>query len=106
MPPWTPLKKSTLTKSAIVKIRISHSDKARLERFADEAGKSVSEIVRSAIDEAIRGRVAGHQRREAIAKLRRSTNLMLRTFAGKPIDVASLKEIAAQVRKDAIKVLA
>lgn len=103
-PPWTP-KKSTLTKSAIVKIRISHPDKVRLERFAGEAGKSVSEIVRSAIDETTRGRVAGHQRREAIAKLRRSTNQMLRAFAGKPIDVAALKEIAAQVRRDANRVL-
>lgn len=95
-----------MTKSAIVKIRISETDKVRLEQFADAAGKSVSEIVRSAIDETTRGRVAGHQRREAIAKLRRSTNQMLQAFAGKPIDVAALKEIAWQVRRDANKVLA
>lgn len=95
-----------MTKSAIVKIRISDADKVRLEQFADAAGKSVSEIVRSAIDETTRGRVAGHQRREAIAKLRRSTNQMLQAFAGKPIDVAGLKEIAAQVRRDANRVLA
>ncbi|WP_430439545.1 ribbon-helix-helix protein, CopG family [Shinella sp.] len=95
-----------MTKSAIVKIRISHSDKARLERFAEEAGKSISEIVRSAIDETIRGRVAGHQRREAIAKLRRSTNQMLDAFTGKPIDIPRLREIATEVRRDAVRVLA
>lgn len=88
-----------------MKIRISNADKVRLEQFADAAGKTVSEIVRSAIDETTRGRVAGHQRREAIAKLRRSTNRMLQAFAGKPIDLTGLKEIAAQVRQDAIKVL-
>lgn len=103
--PRGPPKRSTLTKSAIVKIRISDADKVRLEQFADAAGKSVSEIVRSAIDETTRGRVAGHQRREAIAKLRRSTNQMLQAFAGKPIDVVALKEIAARVRKDANRVL-
>ncbi|MDQ0321150.1 hypothetical protein QO002_003288 [Pararhizobium capsulatum DSM 1112] len=95
-----------MTKSAIVKIRISNADKVRLERFADEAGKSVSEIVRSAINETTRGQVAGQQRRENIAKLRRSTNLMLEAFAGKPIDIPKLRDIAAQVRKDAIRALA
>ncbi|MBD8662693.1 hypothetical protein IFT59_05450 [Rhizobium sp. CFBP 8752] len=95
-----------MTKSAIVKIRISDVDKVRLERFADAAGKSVSEIVRSAIDETTQGRVAGQQRRENIAKLRRSTNQMLDAFTGKPIDIPRLREIAAQVRKDAVRVLA
>ncbi|EGL64213.1 hypothetical protein AGRO_3002 [Agrobacterium sp. ATCC 31749] len=92
-------------KEAFVKIRISNTDKLRLEHFADVAGKSISQIVRSAIEETIQGRVAGHQRREAIAKLRRSINQMLQAFAGKPIDVAALKEIAAQVRLDANRVL-
>ena len=95
-----------MTKTAILKIRISDADKVRLEQFADAAGKSVSEVVRSAIDETTRGRVAGHKRREAIAKLRWSTNRMLQAFAAKPIDVAALKDIATQVRKDANRVLA
>ncbi|MBB5576977.1 MULTISPECIES: ribbon-helix-helix protein, CopG family [Rhizobium] len=94
-----------MTKGAIVKFRISDVDKVRLEHFADEAGKSVSAIIRCAINETMRGRVAGQQRREGIAKLRRSTNLMLEAFAGKPIDVPRLKEVAAQVRKDAARVL-
>ncbi len=93
-------------KNAFVKIRISVADKTRLHLFADEAGKPVSQIVRSAINESMHGHVAGHQRRDSIAKLRRSTNLMLEALAGRPIDVAALKEIAAQVRKDAVKVLA
>jgi hypothetical protein len=104
VPPWTP-KKRTLTKGSIVKIRISDADKTELEQFADSAGKSVSEIVRSAINETKRGQVAGHQRRENIAKLRRSTNRMIEAFAAKPIDVPKLKEIAVQVRKDAVRVL-
>lgn len=73
--------------------------------FAASAGKSVSEIVRSAISEAKRGRVAGHQRRRDIASLRRSTNLMIEAFTAKPIDVPKLKDIASQVRKDAVRVL-
>eukprot|EP01032_Pedospumella_encystans_P034572 gene34572-39086_t len=58
------------------------ADKLRLLGFAAESGKSASEIVRCALDEAMRGRVAGNKRRHDIAELRRSTNLMLATFAG------------------------
>lgn len=93
-------------KDAFIKIRISAADKLRLLGFAAESGKSASEIVRCALDEAMRGRVAGNKRRHDIAELRRSTNLMLATFAGKPIDIVRLKEIAAQVRKHASNVLA
>ncbi len=49
--------------------------------------------------------IAGDKRRKDIAALRRSTNLMLEAFAEKPIDVPKLKEIAAQVRQDAFRVL-
>jgi hypothetical protein len=52
------------------------------------------------------GRIAGNKRRQDIAKLRRAINLMLEAFAGKPIDIVQLKEIAAQVRKHAGNVLA
>jgi CRISPR/Cas system-associated exonuclease Cas4 (RecB family) len=93
-------------KNAVVKIRISAVDKQRLEQFADHTGKSVSEIIRRAIEETMRGQVAGHRRRESIAKLRRSTNLMLEAFATRPINVLKLQEIAAEVRKDASRVLA
>lgn len=93
-------------KDAFLKIRISTEDKLRLSMFSDESGKSASEIVRSALEEVMRGRVAGSKRRHDIAELRRSTNLMLAAFAGKPIDIAQLKEIAAQVRKHAGRVLA
>lgn len=93
-------------KNAIVKIRISDIDKVRLEAFADETGETISQIIRRAIEETMRGQVAGRQRREGIAKLRRSANLMLDVFATRPIDVPKLQEIAAQVRKDASKVLA
>jgi hypothetical protein len=92
-------------KDAFVKIRISDADKSRLVRFAGQSGKSASEIVRCALDETIRGHTAGDKRRKDIAKLRRSTNLLLEAFAEKPIDVPKLKEIAAQVRQDAITVL-
>lgn len=106
-PPWTPKKgEAVCMKDAFVKIRISAEAKSRLSSFADECGKSASEIVRSALEEAMRGRVAGTKRRHDIAELRRSTNLMLAAFAGKPIDVVRLKEIAAQVRKHAGRVLA
>lgn len=93
-------------KDEFVKIRISANDKSRLLRFADASGKSASEIVRSALEEAMRGRVAGNKRRHDIAQLRRSINLMLAAFAGNPIDVVELKEIAGQVRKHAGIVLA
>lgn len=93
-------------KDVFLKVRISAADKSRLSRFADESGKSASEIVRFALEEAMRGRVAGNKRRHDIAQLRRSINLMLAAFAGKPIDIARLKEIAAQVRKHASNVLA
>jgi hypothetical protein len=92
-------------KDAFVKIRISDVDKSRLVRFAGQSGKSASEIVRSALDEAMRGQIAGDKRRKDIAALRRSTNLMLDAFAEKPIDVQKLKEVAAQVRQDAFRVL-
>lgn len=92
-------------KDAFVKIRISDADKSRLVKFAGQSGKSASEIVRSAIDETMRGHIAGDKRRKDIATLRRSTNLMLEAFAEKPIDVQKLKEIAAQVRQDAFMVL-
>jgi hypothetical protein len=93
-------------KNAIVKIRVSEAEKIRLETFAREAGRTISDVLRSAIDETMQGQVAGHQRRERIAKLRRSTNLMLAAFEAKPIDVPMLKGIAAQVRNAASKVLA
>lgn len=93
-------------KDAFVKVRISADDKLRLSRFADESGKSASDIVRCALEEAMRGRVAGNKRRHDIAQLRRSINLMLAAFAGKPIDIVQLKEIAGQVRKHAGRVLA
>lgn len=92
-------------KDAFVKIRISDADKSRLVRFASQSGKSASEIVRAALDETMRGHIAGEKRRKEIAKLRRSTNLMLEAFAEKPIDVQKLKEVAAQVRQDAFRVL-
>ncbi|MGV1899327.1 hypothetical protein ACQZ6V_03450 [Agrobacterium sp. 22-3674b3] len=92
-------------KDAFVKIRISDAEKSRLVRFAGQAGKSASEIVRCALDETMRGQIAGDKRRKDIAKLRRSTNLMLEAFAEKPIDVPKLKEIAAHVRQDAFRVL-
>ena len=76
-----------------------------MAEFAEAAGKSASEIVRSAIIDVMRGRVAGYQRRKDIASLRRSTNLMIEAFKAKPIDVPKLKEIAFQVRKDAVRVL-
>lgn len=92
-------------KDAFVKIRISDADKSRLVRFAGQSGKSASEIVRSALNETMRGQIAGDKRRKDIAALRRSTNSMLEAFAEKPIDVQKLKDVAAQVRQDAFRVL-
>ena len=105
MPPWTP-RKVKLMKNAILKLRMTAAEKDRLEQFAREAGKPVSEIVRQAVRETIVGHVAGHKRRQDIMRLRRSTNLMIETFAAKPIDISLLKQIAAQVRRDAATVLA
>lgn len=93
-------------KSAFVKIRIAQADKDRLGVFADETGKTVSEILRRAIEDTMRGHIAGEQRRKAIARLRWSTNLMLAAFETRPIDVLRLSNVAAQVRSDASKVLA
>ncbi|MCA2378055.1 hypothetical protein ACQZ5D_03820 [Agrobacterium sp. 22-211-1] len=92
-------------KDAFIKIRISDADKSRLVKFAGQSGKSASEILRSALNETMRGQIAGDKRRNDIAALRRSTNLMLEAFAEKPIDVPKLKEIAAQVRQNAFRVL-
>ena len=92
-------------KDSFIKIRISDADKSRLVNFAGQSGKSASEILRSALSETMRGQIAGDKRRNDIAALRRSTNLMLEAFAEKPIDVPKLKEIAAQVRQGACRVL-
>jgi hypothetical protein len=92
-------------KDAIVKVRIAEVDKSRLEQFANEAGKSASEIVRQAVGEAVRGHVAGHKRRSDIANLRRSINLMIYAFKQKPIDVSELTKVATKVCQDAAKVL-
>jgi predicted DNA-binding protein len=92
-------------KNSVIKVRVAKADKERLEAFANDAGKTVSDILRSAIAETMRGRVAGYERRDNIARLRRSTNQMLQVLAGKPVDVPKLKDTAAQVRKDAGRVL-
>lgn len=92
-------------KDAFFKVRIADADKSRLLRFAEKSGKSASEIVRRALDETIRGSIAGERRREDIANLRRSINLMLEAFSEKPINIPKLREIAADVRQDALKVL-
>lgn len=91
---------------ALVKIRIPDGDKHRLKAFADQAETSISEVVRRAVNETLRGHVAGNQRRKDIASLRRSTNSMLQAFAEKPINVQKLQEIATTVRRDAVRVLA
>ncbi|OEC96696.1 hypothetical protein [Rhizobium sp. YK2] len=92
-------------KDAFIKIRISEADKSRLVKFAGQSGKSASNIVRSALNETMRGQIAGDKRRKDIAALRRSTNSMIEAFAEKPIDVPKLREIAVQVRQDALRVL-
>jgi len=46
-------------KDAFIKIRISDADKSRLVKFAGQSGKSASEILRSALNETMRGQIAG-----------------------------------------------
>lgn len=84
-----------------IRFRISEADKGRIEDFSQRAGSSVSEILRRAAAEAVRGEVPGNQLRRACADVRRAANRLLDVMNSTPIDVRRLRAEASALRATA-----
>lgn len=95
-----PLRKEDM-KTTSIRIRIEEEDKARIERFADGTGKSVSEVLRCAALAAIRGEVPGSTERRVCAAVRRSANQVLAILDIRPIKLDHLRSAVADLRASA-----
>jgi hypothetical protein len=88
-------------KDSSIRFRISEVEKCRIEDCGRRIGSSVSEILRRAAADAVRGEVPGTKLRRACADVRRSANRLLDVMNSTPVDVRRVREEAATLRKAA-----
>lgn len=83
-------------KDSSIRFRISEAEKGRIEDFSQRIGSPVSEILRRAAADVVRGEVPGNRLRRACADVRRSANRLLDVMNSTPIDARHLHgEVAA-----------
>lgn len=88
-------------KTTSIRIRISESDKRKIETYANRLNKPVSEILRQAAAAAICGEIPGERARLASAAIRRSANQLLDILETKPVDVIRFRTALLDLRNAA-----
>jgi hypothetical protein len=88
-------------KDTSIRFRISDCEKTRIEDFAHRSGRTMSEILRMAVAEAISGDVPGTDARRSWANLRRSSNSLLDIMETSPINIPRLRAACVSLRNAA-----
>lgn len=73
-------------KDTSIRFRVSEAEKANIEDFGRTIGTSVSELLRQAAGDVLRGDVPGARQRQLCADVRRWANLLLEIMDTPPID--------------------
>lgn len=93
-------------KNTSIRFRTTSEEKSKLENFSQNAGKSMSDILRFALAETMRGRVPGVEIKQAAVNVRRQSNHLLEIIDTNPINIAHLRVASKKLRDAAQKFVA
>jgi len=88
-------------KTTLIRFRVSDEEKSRISDFVHLTGTTMSETIRLAVTEAMRGDVPGTKARQASANIRQSSNQLLDVMENNPINVLHLRKACIRLRKAA-----
>ena len=88
-------------KDRSIRFRVSDRDKTRIEDFAQRTGSTVSEVLRQAAEDTMRGDVPGTDARRRWADVRRYSNSLLHVIDTRPINIPHLRAACSNLRKAA-----
>lgn len=88
-------------KDRSIRFRVSNDEKTKIEEFAVRTGRPMSEILRVAVADAMRGDVPGTDARRRWADVRRYSNSLLHVIDTRPINIPHLRAACTNLRKAA-----
>lgn len=88
-------------KDRSIRFRVSDEDKVKLEDFAQQTGRSMSDILRMAMADQMRGDVPGADTRRAWADVRRYSNAALHVMDARPVNTHHLRLACINLRNAA-----
>jgi|GEM_PF-3507401 len=88
-------------KEKSIRFRVSNDEKAKIEDFALLTGRPMSEILRLAVVDAMRGDVPGTEARRIWADVRRYSNALLHVIDTRPINILHLRAACTNLRNAA-----
>lgn len=92
-------------KEASIRFRLSDIEKRGLERFAENSGRSMSQIIRQAVAETLAGKIPGIALRSAVTELRTAANSVLDIVERQPCEAHELKEPTERLQAAVRRVL-
>jgi hypothetical protein len=88
-------------KDRSIRFRVSDADRTKIEDFAHRTGRTMSEILRMAVADTMRGDVPGKDARRTWADVRRHSNALMHVIDTRPINILHLRAACINLRNAA-----
>lgn len=92
-------------REASIRFRVATAEKSRIENFARGNQLTVSDLLRCAAADVVRGEIAGEKLRRVCVDIRCSANRLLHVLNTPPIDVSILQQETANIREVAERLI-